>query len=83
MIRARTEIDLKEKVEVIFSKLGLNMTSALNLFLKQVVLHKGLPFDVRIPNKKTIKAIEEARKTVKKSSKYKNADELFVSLNKK
>ncbi|HKP96453.1 MAG TPA: type II toxin-antitoxin system RelB/DinJ family antitoxin [Fibrobacteria bacterium] len=59
MIRARTDSRLKEKVEEIFDELGLNATAAINIFYKQVLLSHGLPFDVRIPNATTRKAMKE------------------------
>ena len=54
MVRARTTPGLKSEVENILEKLGLNTTEAINLFFSQVKLHKGLPFDVKIPNKTTL-----------------------------
>lgn len=60
-IRARIEPDLKNKVEEIFTNLGLSVTDALTMFYKQVELHNGLPFEVKIPNKETCKAINESR----------------------
>ena len=54
-IRARIEPDLKSKAEQIFQQLGLTTTQAITLFYKQVELKNGLPFDVVIPNKTTLK----------------------------
>lgn len=51
----------KEEAKRIFSQLGLTMGDAFNLFLHQVTLNKGLPFEVKIPNKLTKKVIDEAR----------------------
>ncbi len=51
----------KEEARQIFKKLGLTMGEAFNLFLHQVTLNKGLPFEVKIPNELTKKVIEEAR----------------------
>jgi DNA-damage-inducible protein J len=59
MIRARVEPDLKDEVESLFAKLGLTATEAINLFYRQVKLRKGLPFDVRIPNRTTRKAMRD------------------------
>ena len=58
-IRARIEPDLKGKAEYIFQQLGLTTTQAITLFYKQVELKKGLPFDVAIPNKTTLKAFSD------------------------
>jgi len=48
-IYTRVEPELKEQVEQVLSKLGIPMANAINLFLHQVVLHSGIPFDVRVP----------------------------------
>jgi len=62
MIRARVEPMLKEKAEDVLAHLGLTPTEAITLFYKQVTLHRGLPFPVRIPNAATRKAMREARR---------------------
>jgi DNA-damage-inducible protein J len=62
MINARIEPGLKKEVEEIFSEVGLNQTEAITLFYKQVKLNSGLPFKIKIPNRETLKAIDEARK---------------------
>lgn len=59
MIRARVEPDLKREVERIFKELGLTSTEAISLFFHQVKLWKGLPFEVRIPNKTTLKTFRD------------------------
>ena len=53
--------EAKDEARRIFKKLGLTMGEAFNLFLHQVRLKQGLPFEVKIPNKETRKAIEEVR----------------------
>ena len=59
MIRARIEPDLKKDVESIFSELGLNPTTAINIFYRQVKLRKGMPFNIRIPNNTTIQTFKD------------------------
>jgi DNA-damage-inducible protein J len=59
MIHARIDPKLKKSAERIFTKIGISTTEAIRLFLKQVELHKGLPFPVSIPNKETIAAMME------------------------
>ena len=61
MIRARVEPELKRQAEEYFSALGMSTTEAITLFYKQVTVHRGLPFAVRIPNDLTIEALEQAR----------------------
>ena len=58
IIRARVESDLKEDAEAIFRRLGVSTTQAISIFYKQVVLQKGLPFNVAIPNETTRKTFE-------------------------
>jgi DNA-damage-inducible protein J len=49
-IRTRTDSYLKDRAEVVFKRLGINMTDAINMFLAQVALRDGLPFDVSVPS---------------------------------
>ena len=59
-IRARVDETLKVNTEILFSRLGLSMTDAITLFLTQCELRQGLPFEVRIPNADTKRALDEA-----------------------
>ena len=61
MIRARVEPELKREAEEYFSALGMSTTEAITLFYKQVTVHRGLPFAVRMPNDETIEALQHAR----------------------
>ena len=61
MIRARVEPELKFQAEAVFSGLGLSPTEAITLFYRQVTLHHGLPFAVKIPNAETLTALRQAR----------------------
>jgi DNA-damage-inducible protein J len=62
MINARIEPKLKKEVEGILHRLGLNTTQAVSLFFRNVKNYRGLPFEVRLPNAATRRAIEAARK---------------------
>ena len=64
-INTRIEPDLKQEAEGIFSTLGIKTSDAISMFYKQVVLQKGIPFDVRIPNEETIAALNEPREGLK------------------
>ncbi len=78
MIRARTELDVKKKAEAIFEKLGLNATGAVNMFYRQVILQKGIPFDVRIPNATTRKAMADVK--AGKVERFQDAESMFKAL---
>jgi DNA-damage-inducible protein J len=49
VVRARVDSSLKNDTEKVFDKLGLTTTEAIRLFLAQVKLRGGLPFEVRLP----------------------------------
>ena len=53
-IYTRVEPKLKEQVEHVLSKLGLPMANAINLYLHQIVIHNGLPFEVKLPQDKPL-----------------------------
>jgi DNA-damage-inducible protein J len=74
MLHARVDPKLKKSAEVIFSSLGISTTEAIRLFLKQVELHKGLPFPISIPNAETVAAMEEANnpETLKRYRSFKD-----------
>ena len=78
--------DVKEKAEKIFNELGLNMTSAVNIFLRTAIRERGIPFELKldVPNETTIAAIEEGRKMASdpSSTRYSNIDELRDALEK-
>ncbi|WP_313162803.1 type II toxin-antitoxin system RelB/DinJ family antitoxin [Sedimentibacter sp.] len=58
----RIDSDLKAQADTLFSQLGLNMTTAFNIFLRQAVREGCIPFDITIntPNTETIMALLEA-----------------------
>ena len=63
-LNIRTDKEIKEKAENIFQELGLNMTTAINMFLRTSIRENGIPFDLKIDavNDETKLAIEEGRK---------------------
>jgi len=79
MIRARTDEDLKEQVEGIFHKLGMTATEAINLFYRQVKVHRGLPFLVRLPNAETRKTLERSARGEDVKT-FKNIEDMFKDL---
>ncbi len=79
VIRARTEPKLKNTLERIFHTLGLRVSEAINLFYHKVKLENGLPFEVKIPNKKILQAMEDVEKKRNLHS-YHNADDMLDDL---
>ena len=79
VIRARVEPDLKTQVEDIFHQLGLTTSEAINMFLRQVSIHRGLPFPVRVPKDDLLKAVEKSR-AEEEIVLCENADDMFDKL---
>ena len=48
-IQIRTDMDIKSGADIIFNNLGITMSDGINIFLRQVNLHGGFPFDVKLP----------------------------------
>ena len=57
----RMDTELKKQADAMFSDMGLNMTTAMNMFLRQVVRQGRIPFEIAtdIPNAETVAAIKE------------------------
>lgn len=78
-IQARIDPDTKTKAQHILNKLNISMSEAISLFLTQVTLNRGIPFDIKIPNELTsgtLRKSEENRDLHQVSS----VDELFQEL---
>ena len=63
-LNIRTDKEVKAAAERIFEALGLNMSTAVNIFLRQTIRENGLPFELRlnVPNATTAAAIEDGRR---------------------
>ncbi len=72
VIRARIEPELKTNAETILRELGLTPTEAVTIFYRQITLHQGLPFEVKIPNRLTLQTFrdtDEGRNIIRAESK--------------
>jgi len=78
-VSVRMEPSLKRAAEEVLRKLGLPASSAVTLFYRQLVLQKGLPFEVKLPNKVTREALEDAVNGRDLTS-YSSVEELFEDL---
>ena len=83
-LNIRTDKEVKEAAEKIYSSLGLNMTTAINMFLRASIRESGIPFDLKlnVPSDETIKAIEEGKMIAKDKNfrAYDNMDDLREAL---
>lgn len=58
-INARVDEQLKAKAEKVLRKVGISTSEAVTMLLHQIVLQKGLPFEAKVPNAETRKAMAE------------------------
>lgn len=79
-VRSRIEPELKNSATAVLEKMGLNISQAFRLFLRQVVAQQSLPFEVKAPNEVTLASMQEARSI--KKAKYGSGKELFNDLEK-
>ena len=65
-LNIRTDKDIKDQAETIFNELGINMTTAINMFLRATIREYGIPFELKldVPNDITSAAIDEGRKMI-------------------
>jgi DNA-damage-inducible protein J len=78
-LTVRMDPELKDNVEQILTDLGLSTSQAIVLFYKQVQLHQGLPFDVRLPNGITRQALADAESRTNLTT-HASTVELFADL---
>lgn len=80
VVRARIDVDVKQKAEEILEEIGISSSQAINMFFRRVVQKRGIPFML------TLEASDEVAKRVQNieaganSEHYKNSSELFADL---
>ncbi len=82
-ITMRIDDELKAKAEALFSELGLSMTTAFNIFLKQAVREQQIPFMVskNVPNSTTLAAMDDAESAENLFGPFDSVDSLMEALN--
>ncbi|PWM68357.1 MAG: type II toxin-antitoxin system antitoxin, RelB/DinJ family [Clostridiales bacterium] len=81
----RMDTELKKQADAMLADMGLNMTTAMNMFLRQVVRQGKIPFEIAtdIPNSETLAAMKEVDDMINgkiPAKKYTSTDELFKDL---
>lgn len=76
--RALLDPKTKKEAERILKELGLSVSKAYELFYLQVIAQNGLPFELKIPNDKTMRAIENSRQG--KGKTFRSTEALFEDL---
>ena len=85
-ISIRMDTELKAKADALFGELGMNMTTAFNIFVRQALREGRIPFDISLnqPNEETVAAMLEAERIAKDPSVkgYTDLDVLYADLKK-
>ena len=80
----RMDSNIKKQCEAMYGELGLNLTTAINVFLRQSLRVGGFPFDIRLntPTKETVAAMQEAERIAKDPStkRYNDVEEALKAL---
>ena len=83
-INIRIDKDIKRDAELVFNNLGMNLTTAFNIFVRQVIREQAIPFKITCAyNIETIRAFEEARLIAQDDSQksFSTVEALFEELN--
>lgn len=85
-VTIRMDANLKAQAEVLFNELGMNLSTAFNIFVRQSLREGAIPFKIHLerPNAETIAAMEEAKRIANDPSVkgYTDINELFAELGK-
>jgi len=78
MVHVRVDEKVKEEASATLAKMGISVSDAVRMMLVRVATEKALPFEVRVPNAATVKAMTSAKK--KRGKRFPSAKELFEDL---
>ncbi|MEI6789891.1 MAG: type II toxin-antitoxin system RelB/DinJ family antitoxin [Myxococcaceae bacterium] len=78
-LNIRLDPSVKTDVRGILEEIGLTASEAVTLFFKKVISEKGIPFAVKVPNRKTRQVIEDSRKGINVNE-YDSVDDFFKTL---
>jgi len=78
-IQTRVDPEIKNNAQMILKKLNISMSEAISMYLSQITLHKGIPFEIKIPNEATAKTLKGAENGID-IHKVDSVDALFQEL---
>ena len=78
-IQTRVDPTVKHSAQIILKKLNISMSEAISMYLSQITLHGGIPFEIKIPNEVTAKTLTDSENG-KNLHKVDSVDELFEEL---
>jgi DNA-damage-inducible protein J len=78
MVHVRVDEKIKEEASATLAKMGISVSDAVRILLIRIAEEKALPFEVRVPNATTVKAMQSADK--KQGKRFRSAKALFEDL---
>ena len=82
MLHVRVEDSIKAQATQALDAMGLSMADAVRLFLRRVVAEQAFPLELKVPNARTLAAMEESRAMMSRAPRFNSAQEMFDSLEK-
>ncbi|MBW7522157.1 type II toxin-antitoxin system RelB/DinJ family antitoxin [Streptococcus pneumoniae] len=80
-ISIRLDSEVKEQAQQVFSNLGMDITTAINIFLRQAIQYQGLPFDVRLDeNRKLLQVLTDLDQNRNMSQSFESVSDLMEDL---
>ena len=80
-ISIRLDSEVKEQAQQVFNNLGMDMTTAINIFLRQAIQYQGLPFDVRLDeNRKLLQVVMDVDQNRNMSQSFESVSDLMEDL---
>ena len=77
----RLDSEVKEQAQQVFNHLGMDMTTAINIFLRQAIQYQGLPFDVRLyENRKLLQVLTDLDQNRNMSQSFESVSDLMEDL---
>lgn len=78
VVRARIDQATKQEATQLFQKMGITISDAIRMMLVQAVAERALPFEVKVPNRETVDALQDSRSGV--VTRVASIDDLFADL---
>ena len=77
----RLDSEVKEQAQQVFNSLGMDMTTAINIFLRQAIQYQGLPFDVRLDeSRKLVEVLADLEQNRNMSQSFVSVSDLMEDL---
>ncbi len=80
VIQTRINPEIKAQAQKVLDKLNISMSEAISVYLTQITMHNGIPFEIKIPNELTVKTLKNSEDGLE-LNRVEDSDDLFDELN--